>query len=281
MKKRYTKAPLPFQGQKRRWVNELEDLAKSLPSGSVVVDLFGGSGLCAHVVKNVRPDLRVIWNDYDDYQSRLNQIGDTNAVADELRDVLASFPRKAKIPVGTDEYNRVLEILRSAKSEGLDMETIVSWVTFSANNNTEVNENTALYNNITTGTYNADEYLLGVERVSASYEDVLRDVPSDAVLVVDPPYLSTDMSRYGQRGDGVYWGLVDHLRLLSKVSRYRYVYFHSSKSEVVALDAELFTLFGVSYLGEHRTIGKDVTTGSNTHGYTDYLTTNIGVSLGE
>lgn len=278
---RYTKAPLPFQGQKRRWVNELEELAKSLPSGSVVVDLFGGSGLCAHVVKNVRPDLRVIWNDYDDYQSRLNQIGDTNAVADELRDVLASFPRNAKIPVGTDEYNRVLEILRSAKSEGLDMETIVSWVTFSANNKTEVNENTALYNNITTGTYNADEYLFGVERVSASHEDVLRDVPSDAVLVVDPPYLSTDMSRYGQRGDGVYWGLVDHLRLLSKVSRYRYVYFHSSKSEVVALDAELFNLFGVSYLGEHRTIGKDVTTGSNTHGYTYYLTTNIGVSLGE
>ena len=281
MKKRYTKAPLPFQGQKRRWVNELEELAKYLPIGSVVVDLFGGSGLCAHVVKSVRPDLRVIWNDYDDYQSRLNQIGDTNAVADELRDVLASFPRKAKIPVGTDEYNRVLEILRRAKSEGLDMETIVSWVTFSANNNTEVNEKIALYNNITTGTYNADEYLLGVERVSASYEDVLRDVPSDAVLVVDPPYLSTDMSRYGQRGDGVYWGLVDHLRLLSKVSRYRYVYFHSSKSEVVALDAELFNLFGVSYLGEHRTIGKDVTTGSNTHGYTDYLTTNIGVSLGE
>lgn len=115
---RYTKAPLPFQGQKRRWVNELEELAKSLPSGSVVVDLFGGSGLCAHVVKNVRPDLRVIWNDYDDYQSRLNQVGDINAVADELREILVHIPRNAKIPVGTDEHNRVLEILRSAKSEG-------------------------------------------------------------------------------------------------------------------------------------------------------------------
>lgn len=278
---RYTKAPLPFQGQKRRWVSELEELAKSLPSGSVVVDLFGGSGLCAHVVKNVRPDLRVIWNDYDNYQDRLNQIGDINDVADNLRDVLARVPHKAKIPVGTDEYNRVLEILRSAKSEGLDMETIVSWVTFSTNNKTEVNENTALYNNITTCTYNADGYLLGVERVSASHEDVLRDVPSDAVLVVDPPYLSTDVSRYGQRGEGIYWGLVEHLRLLSKIRQHRYVYFHSSKSEVAALDAELSAHFGVSYLGEHRTIGKAVMTGSNTHGYTDYLTTNIGVSLGE
>lgn len=278
---RYTKAPLPFQGQKRRWVNELEEIAKSLPSGSVVVDLFGGSGLCAHVVKSARPDLRVIWNDYDDYQSRLNQIGDINAVADELRDVLARLPRNAKIPVGTDEHNRVLEILRRAKSEVLDMETIVSWVTFSANNKTEVSANTALYNNLATGTYNADGYLLGVERVSASYEDVLRDVPSDAVLVVDPPYLSTDMGRYGQRGEGIYWGLVEHLRLLSKVGQHRYIYFHSSKSEVAALDAELSAFFGVSYLGEHRTIGKDVTTGSNTNGYTDYLTTNIGVSLSE
>lgn len=278
---RYTKAPLPFQGQKRRWVNELEEIAKSLPSGSVVVDLFGGSGLCAHVVKSARPDLRVIWNDYDDYQSRLNQIGDINAVADELRDVLARLPRNAKIPVGTDEHNRVLEILRRAKSEGLDMETIVSWVTFSANNKTEVSANTALYNNLATGTYNADGYLLGVERVSASYEDVLRDVPSDAVLVVDPPYLSTDMGRYGQRGEGIYWGLVEHLRLLSKVGQHRYIYFHSSKREVAALDAELSAFFGVSCLGEHRTIGKDVTTGSNTNGYTDYLTTNIGVSLSE
>lgn len=278
---RYTKAPLPFQGQKRRWVSELEELAKSLPSGSVVVDLFGGSGLCAHVVKNVRPDLRVIWNDYDDYQSRLSQIGDTNAVAGELRDVLARVPHKAKIPKGTDEYNRVLEIIRRAKIEGLDMETIVSWVTFSTNNKTEVDEPTALYNNMTMGMYNADGYLLGVERVSVPFEDVLRDVPSDAVLVVDPPYLSTDMSRYGQRCDGVYWGLVDHLRLLSRISRYRYVYFHSSKSEVAALDAELLAHFGVSYLGEHRTTRKSVMTGSNTHGYTDYLTTNIGVSLGE
>nr|DAJ30289.1 MAG TPA: DNA adenine methylase [Caudoviricetes sp.] len=281
MKKRYTKAPLPFQGQKRRWVTELEELAKYLPSGSVVVDLFGGSGLCAHVVKSVRPDLRVIWNDYDDYQSRLNQIGDINAVADELRDVLARFTRNEKIPAGTDEHKRVLEILRGAKAKGLDMGTIVGWVTFSANNKTDVSESSALYNNLRTDRYSAEGYLFGVERVSGSFEEVLRGLPSEAVLIVDPPYLSTDASRYGQRGEGVYWGLVEHLRLLSKVGQHRYIYFHSSKSEVAALDAELSAHFGVYYLGEHRTIGKDVTTGSNTHGYTDYLTTNIGVSLGE
>ncbi|WP_296957839.1 hypothetical protein [Porphyromonas sp. oral taxon 278] len=278
---RYTKAPLPFQGQKRRWVNELEEIAKALPSGSIVVDLFGGSGLCAHVVKNARPDLSVIWNDYDDYQARLNQIGDINDVADELRDVLARFPRNGKIPAGTDEHNRVLEILRRAKSQGLDMGTIVSWVTFSANNKTDVCESAALYNNLVMDRYSADGYLCGVERVSASFEEVLRELPNEAVLIVDPPYLSTDASRYGQRGEGVYWGIVEHLRLLSKVGQHRYIYFHSSKSEVSALDAELQALFVVSYLGEHRTIGKDVSTGSNTAGYTDYLTTNIGVSRGE
>lgn len=281
MEMRYTKAPLPFQGQKRRWVSKLEELAKSLPSGSVVVDLFGGSGLCAHVVKSVRPDLRVIWNDYDDYQSRLNQIDDVNAVADELREILVHIPRNAKIPVGTDEHNRVLEILRRAKSQGLDMGTIVSWVTFSANNKTDVCESAPLYNKLVMDRYSADGYLCGVERVSASFEEVLRELPNEAVLIVDPPYLSTDASRYGRRGDGVYWGIVEHLRLLSKIGQHRYIYFHSSKSEVFALDAELFNLFGVSYLGEHRTIGMDATMGGNTHGYTDYLTTNIGVSLGE
>ena len=48
---RYNKAPLPFQGQKRRWLSELRQLASTLPQRATVVDLFGGSGLCAHTIK--------------------------------------------------------------------------------------------------------------------------------------------------------------------------------------------------------------------------------------
>ena len=33
----------------------------------IVIDLFGGSGLLAHTIKRERPELKVIYNDYDNY----------------------------------------------------------------------------------------------------------------------------------------------------------------------------------------------------------------------
>ena len=74
----YNQAPLPFQGQKRRFVKPFKEALKSFPNDAVYVDLFGGSGLLSHTVKSVYPEAKVIYNDFDNYSERLKNIPKTN-----------------------------------------------------------------------------------------------------------------------------------------------------------------------------------------------------------
>ena len=61
----HSRPPLPFMGSKMRWWRELEGLARSLPHGGCVFDAFGGSLSAARVIKDARPDLTVVTNDYE------------------------------------------------------------------------------------------------------------------------------------------------------------------------------------------------------------------------
>jgi hypothetical protein len=78
----YKIAPLPFQGQKRRFVNGFVLAMQQMKAGkeiTVIVDLFGGSGLLSHTAKRIFPECRVIYNDFDNYSQRLqNNPGQTN-----------------------------------------------------------------------------------------------------------------------------------------------------------------------------------------------------------
>ena len=76
--KKFISAPLPFQGQKRRFIKQLEEMAMQQKKEAVFVDLFGGSGLVSHVIKRVRPECRVVYNDYDHYSERLANVERTN-----------------------------------------------------------------------------------------------------------------------------------------------------------------------------------------------------------
>lgn len=81
----YNSAPLPFQGQKRRFIGEFRKALSRFPDAATFVDLFGGSGLLSHVAKRERPDARVIYNDFDDFHLRLENIPRTNALLAKIR----------------------------------------------------------------------------------------------------------------------------------------------------------------------------------------------------
>lgn len=81
MAKIYTQAPLPFMGQKRRWNDAFKTaLRNEFGDCTTFVDLFGGCGLLSHFAHSVRPDARVIYNDFDGYTGRLAAIPITNAL---------------------------------------------------------------------------------------------------------------------------------------------------------------------------------------------------------
>lgn len=62
--------PIPYAGAKRLWAKELTAIAQKMPKGAKILDAYGGSGLCSHIIKTTRPDLQVFCNDSDNYHSK-------------------------------------------------------------------------------------------------------------------------------------------------------------------------------------------------------------------
>lgn len=82
--KAFRPPPLPFSGNKKYWAGELYDEAALLPSGATVWDCFGGSGVCARCIKDARPDVRVVYNDFDGYSERLRHAQETEQLRRDL-----------------------------------------------------------------------------------------------------------------------------------------------------------------------------------------------------
>ena len=109
MSKKYHKAPLPFLGQKRNFVKLVRQLDFS---GKTVVDLFGGSGILSQTIKQQNPTSRVIYNDFDNYQSRLAQIEVTEGL--RLKLVEANAHLKKATRVDESEKEKLLDIIRAS-----------------------------------------------------------------------------------------------------------------------------------------------------------------------
>lgn len=232
--KTYTSAPLPFQGQKRRYVKEFSHIITTLRP-ELVIDLFGGSGLLAHTAKRAWPKARVVYNDYDNYCERMEHIVDTNKMIREFRELLRDVPNEHRI-TGTLRV-AILQRLKEADKCGY-----VDWITLSSSLHFSMKyamclasfHAESLFNNVRCNDYTVDGYLDGLEVVRFDYRelcDQYRDVPG-ALFIADPPYLSTDTSTYSSSS---YWHLKDYLDVLTALAGLNYVYFTSNKSHIIEL----------------------------------------------
>ncbi len=99
-------APLPFIGQKRNFINHfikaLNKQIKGEGKGWTIIDAFGGSGLLSHVSKAVKPNARVVYNDFDGYHKRLQHIPETNRLRRQLAAVFADLPQVGSYLDGLD-----------------------------------------------------------------------------------------------------------------------------------------------------------------------------------
>jgi adenine-specific DNA methylase len=98
-KKVFTTAPLPFMGQKRKFLKQFKPALINYSQTATYVDLFGGSGLLSHTVKAIYPDATVIYNDFDNYRERLDNIDKTNRLIGDIRAILGDFPKDKRIGV--------------------------------------------------------------------------------------------------------------------------------------------------------------------------------------
>lgn len=246
MKKHYLSAPLPFVGQKRMFAREFIKVLEQYPDNTIFVDLFGGSGLLSHITKCQKPDATVIYNDFDNYRFRLENIPRTNALLADLRNIVQGVPKHSCIK--GEMRGRVFTRLEQEEREHgyIDFITVSSALMFSMKYKLSIPEmkKEALYNNVRQTDYpSAADYLEGITVVSCDYKILFeryKDNPN-VVFLVDPPYLSTDVGTYN-----MYWKLADYLDVLTVLSGHSFVYFTSNKSSIIEL---------CEWLGQNRTLG--------------------------
>lgn len=245
MKTEYLSAPLPFVGQKRMFAQKFKEVLKEYPDNSVFVDLFGGSGLLSHITKREKPNATVIYNNYDNYRMRLNNINRTNALLSDLRKLTIDCPRQKLIPEPI--RGLILERLRQEETTGfVDYITISSSLLFSMKYcmNLKDLQKESFYNNIRKQDYPlCTDYLNGLEIVSCDYKELVKKYKNlpNVVFLVDPPYLSTEVGTYRMN-----WRLSDYLDVLSILVDKSFIYFTSNKSSILEL---------CCWMGNHPNIG--------------------------
>ena len=246
MSKLYLSAPLPFVGQKRMFAKQFIEVIKQYPADTVFVDLFGGSGLLSHITKHFHPESRVIYNDFDNYRLRINNIPRTNSLLESIRSIASQFDRHKPITGGARE--QIFSLLEQEEKETgfLDFITLSSSLMFSMKYKMSIEgmRGETLYNNVRKNGYEpCRDYLAGLEIVSCDYRELFeqyKDTPG-VVFLVDPPYLSTDVGTYR-----MYWRLADYLDVLSVLPGHNFIYFTSEKSCIIEL---------CEWMGRHPSLG--------------------------
>ena len=237
MRKKYLSAPLPFMGQKRMFAKEFIKVLKHYPDNAVFVDLFGGSGLLSHITKCQKPEATVIYNDYDDYRRRLENIPRTNALLAKIRPLGASTPRHKGLPKEAKEA--ILRLIEQEEQDCgyVDYITLSSSLLFSMKYATDLTglRKETFYNTVRKCDYSPClDYLDGLKVISCDYKELFdkyKDIPN-VVFLIDPPYLSTEVGTYTMT-----WGLSDYLDVLQTLVSTNYIYFTSNKSSIIELCA--------------------------------------------
>ena len=120
---------MPFQGQKRNFIKQFRELIKDefrAHRNGIFIDAFGGSGLLSHNIKQIYPNARVIYNDYDNYSERLANIEATNEILQAIEPITKKYKKDEKVSEGDRE--KIIKII----DEYIKREYFIDWLTLSS-----------------------------------------------------------------------------------------------------------------------------------------------------
>ena len=241
-----TKPPLPFIGNKGKWIKLLYEYFKDnkvlkLNKNVIIVELFGGTGLLSILFKQLYPDNVVIYNDYDHYVDIVKDIDKIDALRMKLYNYVnneCNYYKAQKI-TNTNHINHIMNLV---KHSGLDLNNpkilnpVSSWLMFNGRLfNLKAKE---LYHKIPENSYiqKAEKYmeeLKGIKIIHRDYKQVIDEFKNKNVFyILDPPYLSTSLTFYKNNN---YWLLKDTINLIEVCINNKSILFESNKSEIDAL----------------------------------------------
>ncbi|MBR0574058.1 MULTISPECIES: hypothetical protein [Pasteurellaceae] len=231
----FKKAPLPFAGQKRMFLKHFEKILNENIQGDgqgwTVVDVFGGSGLLSHTAKHLKPQVKVIYNDFDRYSERLKHINETNQLRQQIYDIAKDTPKNKRLHLSLKL--KIIKIINNFKGYK-DLNCIASWLLFSGQQVSNFDElySKTFWNCVRQSDYaNADGYLNDIEVINESFHTLIPKFQNQekVLLLLDPPYLCTNQKSYRQ---DTYFDLIDFLRLIN-LTKPPYIFFSSTKSEFI------------------------------------------------
>lgn len=234
-KKTYSTPPLPFRGNKRYFVKKFREVLSDLRDIEVVVDLFGGSGLLSRAAKDVMPQARVIYNDFDGYTQRLENIERTNEILDLIRPFVEGVETLKRVP--DEKRKKILDLLSEQEKKGfVDYITIASGLLYSGQFATTLEQLSKhpFYNSIRSAPISAEGYLYGLEVTCKDFRELFEEYKNreKVLFLLDPPYLQTDLDSYHNSD---FWTLGETLDVVRMMMGSNFIFFTSDKSDIPEL----------------------------------------------
>lgn len=234
----YNKPPLVFMGNKKNMLKHIKQVLQDMQGDgyindeTIFLDVFGGSGLISHNIKQWYPKNRVIWNDYDNYQKRLDGISDTEILRAKIYEVFGINDSQEKATQA--QKQEILDFIKDFESKGhyVDYVSLSTYLLFCGTyaDSFETLSKHGFYNRIPKGALcEAKDYLQGVERVQQDFKALLDSYShiQNKILILDPPYLQTQVGNYKDC-----FKLGQFFDLIQRVSR-PYIFFGSENSDIV------------------------------------------------
>lgn len=198
----YNKPPLAFYGNKKNCIKEYRKIIQEAKDSGVIkketliIDVFGGSGLLAHEAKRILKDNEVIWNDYDNYQERLDNIETTEKLRAEFLEIVKE--RKYHELLSRDEREKIIEILNERKKDSyIDYIQLSSYLLFVGIYTCDFESQKSFYNGVAKARLDKTGYLQGVKRERLDFRELLdKYKEQESFLILDPPYYATGTGHY-------------------------------------------------------------------------------------
>lgn len=210
--------PLPFLGSKRNFVKQfikllLETEYKGIiTKDTIFLDVFGGSGVLAHNIKMNFPKNRVIWNDFDNYQVRLDNLENTQAL---LEKIFASITIRNGFRIIDSDRKKIIELIENEQKRGyVDFISVSSFLLFQGNyekNLDDLKKHAWYIKDNGIKKRSGEGYLNGVERISCDFVEAIKSFSGNNVFsIYDPPYLFSNEKAYNDK-----WNMKNFLTLLA------------------------------------------------------------------
>lgn len=246
----YLKSPFPFQGQKRFYAQKLRDFdfGKLINDKTIIVDVFGGSGLMSHVFASKYPKNKVIYNDFDNFYEVLKKDSKIVKVINECIDKIgksvdfSKYDKQEKLSV--EDRNKIKNIVDTALKQNENVKNIKYIIKFFASYlgfGGQQHLNSDLYNKWTGKKLNHPEgYILpNMEITHEDFKVLLNKFKSNknVFYIFDPPYLFTDKSSYNADKKLNFWSLTDSFYMLDFIFDYvnKCILFESEKSGLLTV----------------------------------------------